>query len=227
MSKKPLIDPEEINLISLAQDYADEDKARELLESMRWPSGPVCAHCKCDDVYKLTPKKTSKTPARKGLYCCAACRKQFSVTVGTIFEDSHLPIHKWLVAMFLMCSSKKSLSAHQLHRMLKVTYRSAWFMMHRIRHAMAPGNGGPDKLTGTVEVDETYIGGKGDQRTVFLRKTPVVALVQRDGDMRTAVVANVSHKSLRKVITECVDKSATLNTDEAKAHAPVQGLRTA
>ena len=98
---------DELNLITLAQEYSDNDKARELLESMLWPHGAYCPHCKADMPYKLTAKATSKRPARKGLYKCRTCRKQFTVTVGTIFEDSHIPIGKWLMAIYLLCSSKK------------------------------------------------------------------------------------------------------------------------
>jgi transposase-like protein len=156
---------EEITLVSLAQQYGDNDKARELLESLRWPNGPVCAHCKngpgeqSKAIYAITPKADSKRPARKGLYKCGACRKQFTVTVGTIFEDSHIPIGKWLMAIFLLCSSKKGMSAHQLHRMLDITYKSAWFMAHRIRFAMNEG-ALADLLKGTVEIDETFVDGK-------------------------------------------------------------------
>jgi transposase-like protein len=218
MKTESKLEPDEINLISLAQEYADEDKARTFLESLRWPNGPVCPHCKSDGkqkpIYTLTPKPTSKRPGRKGLYCCGACRKQFTVLVNTIFSDSHIPISKWLMALFILCSSKKSISAHQLHRMLGITYKTAWFMAHRIRYAMASGPDAP-KLTGTVEVDETFIGGKGEGKTRFLRHTPVVALVQRHGPMRTAVVSSVTQKNLGKALSECVSKDAVVNTDES------------
>src|ERR1700690_971696 len=209
-----------LTLISLAQEYADEDKARGLLESMRWPKGPVCPHCQntgnaAKGVVALTPKATSKSPARKGLYFCGACRKQFTVTVGTIFEGSHIPISKWLMAMFILCSSKKSISANQLHRMLKVTYKTSWFMLHRIRHAMSPDG---TMLNGTVEVDETYVGGKGDNRTKFARQTPVIALVERGGNMKTRVVSNVTQKNLGQILNECVSKEAVVNTDEHRAY---------
>src|SRR6202142_857486 len=212
-----------LTLISLAQEYADEDKARGLLESMRWPKGPVCPHCQntgnaAKGVVALTPKATSKSPARKGLYFCGACRKQFTVTVGTIFEGSHVPISKWLMAMFIICSSKKSISANQLHRMLKVQYKTAWFMAHRIRFAMGDDVADGNKLTGTVEVDETYIGGKGDRKTKMSRQTPVVALIERDGKMKARVVSNVTHKNIGKVLHECVNKEATVNTDEHSAY---------
>lgn len=149
MKKQKAKDPEEITLIRLAQEYADEDKAREYFESLFWPNGPTCPHCKvdksiCRDVYKITPDEKSKT--RKGIYCCAACRKQFTVTVGTVFEGSHIPLSKWLMALFIMCSSKKSISSNQLHRMLGVTYKTAWFMTHRIRFAMTPNHWAEPKL---------------------------------------------------------------------------------
>lgn len=212
-------DPEELNLITLAQEYSDADKARDLLESLRWPSGPVCPHCKCDGkekaIYKLEPKAGSVRPGRKGLYKCGACRSQFTVTVGTIFEDSHIPIFKWLMAIFILCASKKAISAHQLHRMLKMTYKSAWFMAHRIRYAMGPNMPLARKLSGTVEVDETFVGGKGRLKTRYQRHTPVVALVERNGDVHTRVVSSVTQKNLGACMAECVDAGAIVNTDDA------------
>lgn len=134
-----------------------EDQAREMLEQIRWNGTPVCPHCQSNEAYKLTPKEGSKT--RKGLYKCKACRKQFTVTVGTIFEGGRIKLADWLMAIYLMCSSKKGISAHQLHRTLGVTYKTAWFMAHRIRFAMTQ-EPLSSMLTGTVEADETYIGGK-------------------------------------------------------------------
>jgi transposase-like protein len=206
---------EELNLVSLAQEYADEDKARGLLESLLWPNGPVCPHCKNHTekaIYKLQPKEGSKT--RKGVHKCGACRKQFTVTVGTIFEDSHLPISKWLMAIFILCSSKKSISANQMSRMLNITYKAAWFMNHRLRHAMTPEMPLAKLLTGTVEVDETFVGGKGDRTTKAARKTPVVALVERGGMARVKVIASVTQKNLGAALNESVSKDATVNTDE-------------
>jgi transposase-like protein len=128
----------ELNLIALAQHFSDEDKAREFLEKLRWPDGPVCPHCGVlNNAYRLEPKPSKKGKhVRKGVWKCGGCRSQFTVTVGTIFADSHIPLSKWLLAYHLLCASKKGMSAHQLHRMLKVTYRSAWFMAHRIRYTM-------------------------------------------------------------------------------------------
>ena len=214
-------DVDDLNLISLAQEYADEDKARELLERLRWPNGAICPHCKNDGKVKpnskLTPKAGSKSAVRKGVYFCGACRKQFTVTVKTVFEGSHIPISKWLMAWFIICSSKKAVSAHQLHRMLKITYKAAWFMAHRIRFAFG---GDTTKLTGTVEVDETFVGGKGEAKSNFSRHIPVVALIERGGKMHTRVVSNVSQKNLGLCLAECVDKSAIVNTDNHDAYKP-------
>ncbi len=208
-------DADDLNLISLAQDYQDEEKARALFESWRWPKGPVCPHCKHDEVYKLTSKPDSKNKVRVGLYCCAACRKTFTATVGTVFEDSHIKISKWLMAIFILCSAKKSISANQLGRMLKTTYKTAWFMAHRIRFAMGDDS---KQLSGTVEVDETFIGGKGDMKEKLSQKTPVVALIEREGKMKARVVETVTTKNLGRVLNECVSKDATVNTDQSSVY---------
>ena len=147
-----------------APHFQNSDAAREYLESVRWPNGPVCPHCGAAEsrVYRLEGKGGAKgTQARAGLLKCGECRKQFSVTVGTVFERSKIPLHQWLLASYLLCSSKKGISSHQLHRTLGVTYKTAWFMAHRIREAMREPN--PPKLGGggkVVEADETYIGGR-------------------------------------------------------------------
>ncbi len=209
-------DPDELNLVRLAQEYSDETNARELLEKMRWPNGVICPHCgnhKEKPIYKLAPKASSTTPARKGVHKCGACRKQFTVTVGTVFEGSHIEISKWLMAIFILCSSKKSISANQISRMLDMQYKSAWFMMHRIRFAMMADGESP-KLNGTVEVDETFVGGKGDRTTMPARKTPVVALIERGGSARVQVIASVTQKNLGSVLEEFVSKDAVVNTDE-------------
>ena len=147
------------NLKHLAKHLRDEEAARELLERLRWPNGTVCPRCGADKPYKLVPKAGSKAPVRPGVYKCRGCRKQFTVTVGTIMERSHIPLSTWLLAFHLMSSSKKGFSAHQMHREFELDYKSAWFMAHRIREAMKRP---PlvDKLTGTIEADETYVGGK-------------------------------------------------------------------
>src|SRR5260370_7454508 len=163
----------------LEPQYRDEDKAREYLEALRWPDGAVCPHCGAmDHVYKITPKQTApyqdksgrwRTP-RKGLWECAGCEKQFTVTVKTVFEDSHIPLHKWLLASHLLCSSKKGMSAHQLMRNLDIgSYKTAWFMAHRIRHAMTGEL--PEKMKGVIEADEAYLGGKARNKHKHFRPT--------------------------------------------------------
>jgi len=217
ITKTSPLSQDEINLVTLARKYSDNNTARELLESLRWPNGPTCPHCKnttAKPIYKLSANPESNRPVRAGVYKCGACRKQFTVTVGTIFEDSHIPIGKWLMAIFILCSSKKGMSAHQLHRMLDITYKSAWFMAHRIRFAMGEGPLA-ELLSGTVEIDETFVGGKGDMRTKHLRRTPVVALIQRSGAARTKVVASVTQKNLRSILDECTAKDTVINTDQA------------
>jgi transposase-like protein len=214
---------ENLNLVQIIAEYGDNDKARELLESLRWPNGPICPHCKAAEAYKLRPKPTSKRPGREGLYKCKSCRKQFTVTVGTIFEDSHIPLGKWLVAIYLMCASKKGVSAHQLHRMLKVQYKSAWFMAHRIRHAIT-AEPLATMLSGVVEADETYIGvrrrgaGPGRPGPGDPKKTPVVALIERGGPARAKVIASVTAPNLREHIEANVDPQAMLMTDELRAY---------
>ncbi|HSE50435.1 MAG TPA: IS1595 family transposase [Terriglobales bacterium] len=207
-----------LNLASLAEHFSDADKARQFLEGQRWPNGPVCPHCDSTEIYKLTPKTSKKGKhVRVGVYKCARCREQFTVTVGTIFEDSHIPLHKWLFAIHLLCASKKGMSAHQLHRMLGVTYKSAWFMAHRIRYAMSQPSF-KEKLRGIVEADETYVGGKG--KTQFMgratgkTRTAVVSVIQRDGDARSFPVTRVTGENLSEIIRKNVDRSAAFCTDE-------------
>src|SRR5271168_4960501 len=142
-----------------APAFTNEDAAREAMETVLWPCGPVCPHCgSLDHIGKVSGKS-----ARPGLYYCGACERQFTVTVGTIFERSKVPLSKWWLAVHLMASSKKGMSAHQLHRMLGVTYQTAWFMEHRIREAMRSGSLAPMGGAGSiVEIDETFIGQKED-----------------------------------------------------------------
>jgi len=129
-------DADDLNLVTLAREYSKEKRARKLFESVRWTGGrPICPHCKHDEIYTLKSKPRTKNKMRDGLYCCSACRKTFTATVGTVFEDSHVKLSKWLMAILILCSSKKSVSALQLSRMLQTTYKTARFMAHRIRFA--------------------------------------------------------------------------------------------
>lgn len=205
--------------------FVDEDKARDLLEQMRWNGQPACPKCGGADPYKLTPKVGSST--RKGLWKCRACRQQFTVTVGTVFEDSHIKPSKWLQAIYLQTASKKGISAHQLHRMLGVTYRSAWFMAHRLRHAMGK-EPFVSKLAGTVEADETYIGARRKRGSRRGRpgpdshKTPVVALVERGtGRVRAFPMPRVTSENLKAAVFSNVEKTAELQTDDYYAYRTV------
>ena len=164
-----------------AKALIDNDVAREAIEALMWPNGPVCPHCGCTGkIGKIEGKS-----ARPGLYYCGDCKKQFTVTVGTIFERSKVPLSKWWMAIHLMASSKKDMSAHQLHRMLGVAYQTAWFMEHRIREAMRDGSLAPMGGGGkTVEVDETFIGKREgyEAKPGWVRhKNTVLTLVERDG----------------------------------------------
>ena len=211
---------ENLDLIKIAKHFSDENKARALLERMRWPDGPVCPHCGViGNHYRLTPKPESKRPVRPGTLKCKDCRKQFSVTVGTIFHRSHIPLTKWLLAIYLMCSSKKGMSAHQFHRMLGITYKSAWFMAHRIREAMKCGPLAK-KLGGVVEADETYVGGKGRGKRGrgAEKKTPVVALVERKGNVRSKVMDRVTGANLKGFVKDNVEEVATVMTDEFSSY---------
>jgi transposase-like protein len=193
--------------------FSDEATAREHLEALRWANGRFCPHC--GEVECTGPV----SGGRPGLYYCASCKKQFSATVGTLFERSHVPLNKWMAAFYAMAASKKGVSAHQLHRSLAVTYKTAWFMAHRIREAMKEGAwsgplGGEGK---TVEADETFIGRKPGRkkRQGAAHKHAVVALVERGGKTRSFHVERVNAANVRKVLVTQVDRKSTLNTDEA------------
>lgn len=214
------------NFHDLLPYLTDEDKARELFERLRWPNGPVCPHCKATD--KLYTVKSKK--ARKGVYKCGHCKKQFSATVGTVMHGSRIPLSKWILAIYHMCSSKKGVSANQLSRELGITYKSAWFMCHRVRYAMTEP---PlmDKLKGVVEVDETYIGPnprnnfhkewRARYRYLEPQKTIVMTLIQRDGDVYTTVPPNTWKTTMQNVIRLIVDKDSEIITD---GHPSYKGL---
>lgn len=205
----------ELNLATLSHLFTDEDAARDFIESRIWPNGPVCPHCKCEESYTLTAKPESTNPVRKGVYKCKACRQQYTVRIGTIFEDSKIPFSKWLMALHLLTSSKKGISSLQISRELGITNKSAWFLTHRIREAMRK-DGPIDPLHGTVECDETYVGGKaaGFRGRSTAKKTPVMVLVERDGSARAMPINRVTAAELKGAIRIYVSEDAKIVTDD-------------
>jgi hypothetical protein len=218
----------------LARQYQDEDSARAWLESKLWPEGPVCPHCGViGEATRLNREEGTDTHGRRGLHVCRGCRKQFTITVGTIFEDSHIPLHKWLLAFHLMCSSKKGVSALQIQRELwgehetekdqqgrpkvKGSYRTAWFLCHRIRWAMTQ-TPVADLLKGVVEVDETYVGGKEHGAGRKDKKTPVLALLERGGQVRSFPLERATLKNIKPIIKKHVDPKTHLVTDESSIY---------
>ncbi|TNE67919.1 MAG: IS1595 family transposase [Alphaproteobacteria bacterium] len=206
--------------------FTDPDKAREHLESIRWPDGAYCPHCGSTEARKLVGKSH-----RKGLYQCNACRQQFSVTVGTVFERSKVALNKWLLAVHLMAASKKGMSAHQLHRMLGVTYKTAWFMAHRIREAMTEGMftpmGGNGKV---VEVDETFIGHDKTKKPKgvkkgrgYQHKYKVLTLVERGGKARSFHVDEVNAKTIVPILRQEIERQTHIMTDEAGQYKHLRG----
>ncbi len=202
--------------------FHDETKAREYLEATRWPNGPVCPFCNKQDSVKVL----GGTSMGDGWYHCGSCRRKFTVRVGTLYERSHIPLHKWLMATRLLCSAKKGMSSHQLGRTLGVSYKSAWFMTHRIREAMRKGSDGYEPMGGagkTVEADETYVGGK--QRNKAFKevrpKEAVISLVERGGKVRSFHVANVNNKTLKHILRTQVDRKSELMTDKGNYYMQI------
>ncbi len=195
--------------------FSDAEKAREHLERINWPEGPFCPHCgECENVHRLQGKST-----RAGLIQCNSCLKNFTVTVGTVFERSKIGLNKWMLATYLLSASKKGMSAHQLHRMLGVTYKTAWFMMHRIREAMKPSDpaplGGPGKV---IESDEAFVGGFKKKRLSgkVAPKKKVVTLVERGGAARSFHVTHVNFSVVRNALVTSAHRSSDLRTDDAR-----------
>ncbi len=212
--------------------FTDPDKAREHLEAQRWPNGPICPHCGNCDPERI--KALKGKAHRAGLYQCAECREQFTVTVGSVFERSKIPLNKWLFAVHMMTASKKGCSAHQLHRMLGITYKSAWFMCHRIREAMADDVASAGPLGGEgkiVEADETYFGKVAEPRmskhrrgAPFIKKgkasqkRAVVSLVERGGKVRSFHVDRATIEDVRHLVVTNASRKSTLYTDESKLY---------
>jgi transposase-like protein len=200
-----------IDLVKLSEAFDTDAECRAYLEELRWPNGVECPRCQS--------KSISRIKARK-VFDCDGCRYQFSVTAGTIFHDSHLPLPKWFLAIFLISESKKGMSALQLKRLLKVSYKTAWYLCHRIREAMRTEN--PEPLTGTIECDETYVGGKPRYKVgmgnYHMRKTMVMAALQRNGDIRIQSGANANRKTLHGFINQYAPNPKRIMTDEHPAY---------
>jgi len=207
--------------------YTNEDKAREHLEALRWPDGPFCPHCGSFKATRLPPQRGKVTKAhpegsiRSGVVQCNDCREQFTVTVGTVFECSKVSLDKWLLCNHLLCSSKKGMSSHQMSRMLGVTYKTAWFMTHRLRAAMAQDSGPMGGPGCDVEADETYFGkdkNAAPSRTPIRNMNKIVSLIDRStGAARSFVVTeNLNAETVAHILYTNVDRSSRLLTDEAK-----------
>lgn len=203
--------------------FHDETKAREWLESRLWPNGPICPHCGTVDEATLMQGETT----RPGLYQCNACRKPFTVTVGTLYERSKVPLNKWLAATHLMMASKKGMSANQIGRMLGLPYKTAWFLCHRIRESLRETKpepmGGQNKV---VEADETYVGGKDKNRSEYRKqkaapKEAVFSLVERGARVRSMHLPKVTAKNVREALVTQIDRKSYLMTDESKVYIKV------
>jgi transposase-like protein len=208
-----------MNLPKLMVDFDTDAECRALLERLRWPNGVRCVRCDSDKISRISTRKQ---------YACGACQHRFSVTAGTVLNDSHLPLPKWFMAVLLMCEAKKSMSANQLMRTLGVAKKTAWYLNHRIREAMAEVN--PAPLSGTVEVDETYVGGKlsnhrgqparrGRPRLSESNKSMVLAAIERGGDIRMRVGKRGTKEILHGFITDtCAPTTANIYTDDYPAY---------
>ncbi len=202
------------NLAELTAYFPDDQSCREYLESQRWNGKPICPHCQNDSVYKFADGKH---------YKCKSCRRKFTVLIGTVFEDTHVALRKWFIAIYIFTSHKKGISSHQLAKDLGITQKSAWHLLHRIRFAF--GSGEPEQLQNTVEVDETYVGGKAKnmhqserERKISGRgasgKTAVIGLVERNGRVYAKPVNKTDAETLQKIVREKVKTGAAVMTDE-------------
>jgi transposase-like protein len=196
---------QQMDLCKLIEQYCDDTKYRTAIEHLRWPDGVRCPACKAEKISRIVARNQ---------FDCDSCRYQFSATSGTIFHDTHLPLHKWFMATYLLCESKKGIAALQMQRMLKTTYRTSWYLCHRIRAAMLEV--APPKLGGTVEIDETYVGGKARRWRPRSEKQVVIGIRQRNGDLRLIRAEDAKSETVREIIRQHVGSHVeVIVTDEA------------
>jgi len=199
---------DEMNLVELIKDFADEDRCRAYLEKLRWPSGVECPRCESVKVYRIV---------KRDQFVCDSCTYQFSVTVDTIFHDTHLPLWNWFLATYLLTESRKGMSANQIKRMLNVSYKTAWYLCHRIRAAMLEV--APPKLSGTVEIDETYVGGKARRWRPKSDKQVVIGIRQRNGDLRLIHAEDAKSATVREIIKANIGSHVeVIMTDESQIY---------
>jgi transposase-like protein len=203
----------DVNLVNLIQDFGSEDKCRAYLEEVRWPDGPHCPRCQSKSVSQVEDRNQ---------YDCNACRYQFSVTSGTVMHDTHLPLWKWFLAAYLMIESKKGMSANQIKRTIEVSYKTAWYLCHRIRAAMATAEACTEPLQGVLEADETFVGGKayGMGHGYTGNKATVAGVAERGGRIRLNVIPDRTREALHAFLDQHTDKDAidALYTDELKSY---------
>ena len=199
---------EKMDLCKLVEKYGDDTNCRKALQNIRWPDGVKCPACQSDKISRIVARNQFE---------CDSCRYQFSVLSGTIFHDTHLPLHKWFLATYLLCESKKGMSALQMKRMLKTTYRTSWYLCHRIRAAMQEVT--PTPLSGTVEIDETYVGGKARRWRPRSVKQVVIGIRQRNGDLRLIRAEDAKSATVRQIINANVGAHVeVIMTDESSIY---------
>ncbi len=201
-------------LSEIVERYNCDEKCRSYMEELRWPKGPECPSCHGADIVRVGN--------RQSVLRCRTCQRQFTATVGTIFHDSHLPLTKWYLAILLMCEAKKGISAHQMKRTLGMAYKTAWYLCHRIREAMAKANEGQPKASGVVEMDETYLGPRerGGKRGRGAKKQVVIGIRERSGALRLFKASDVTADTLAKYIKENVqtDDVDVIITDDYRPY---------
>jgi transposase-like protein len=196
-----------VNLMSVLEKYSTDEHCREALMHLRWPDGVKCLKCQSENVAPVSDRK---------VYVCYSCRYQFSVTVGTIFHDSHLSLTKWFLVTYLITESRKGISANQIKRMFGMSYKTAWYLCHRIRKAMAETE---HKLSGTVEVDEMYIGGRTTNQDKWKKHAPVIGIRERGGHLHFISASDINQAKVYDIIARNVDKTVdVIMTDESKLY---------